>query len=157
MLVFSNLTPTSTFSLVLLGKEIYPDLPLFLVLTRQANLVQYEYELTNTSTSDLYQTFTITTSNLPKGDYDVKIYNGDYLGQPVNDCVLESPIEINDPELFICDPLTVETSILLNSTMIVSEDAIASDVIYTAKAKVNGTEETFWVNQSTPTYVVYEG
>jgi hypothetical protein len=41
--------------------------------------------------------------------------------------------------------------------MIVSEDAIASDVIYTAKAKVNGTEETFWINQSTPTYVVYEG
>jgi hypothetical protein len=157
MLVFSNLTPTSTFSLVLLGKEIYPELPLFLVLTRQANLVVYEYELTNTSTSDLYQTFTITTSNLPKGDYDVKIYNGNYIGEAPNDCLVDVPIEIDEPELFICDPLTVETSILLNSIMEVSEDAIPGVVIYTAKARVNGTEETFWVNQSTPTYVVYEG
>jgi len=157
MLVFSNLTPTSTFSLVLQGKEIYPNLPLFLVLTRQADLVDYEYELTNTSTSDLYETFTIQTDNLPKGDYDVKIYNGDYLGEPISDCVVDNAIEILEPELFICDPLTVETSILLESTMIVSDSGIASDVIYTAKAKVNGTEETFWINQSQPTYVVYEG
>lgn len=157
MLVFSNLTPTSTFSLVLLGKEIYPTLPLYLVLTRQANLVEYEYELTNTSTSDLYQTFTITTNNLPKGDYDVRIYNGDYIGEAPNDCLVDVAIHIEEPELFICDPLTVETSILLESIMEVSDAAIPAAVIYTAKAKVNGTEETFWINQSTPTYVVYEG
>jgi len=157
MLVFSNLTPTSTFSIVLQGKVIYPTLPLYLVLTRQADLVAYEYELTNTSTSDLYETFTITSSNLPKGDYDVKIYNGDYIGEAPNDCLVDVAIQIDEPELFICDPLTVETSILLNSIMEVSEDAVPAVVIYTAKAKVNGTEETFWVNQSTPTYVVYEG
>jgi len=157
MLVFSNLTPTSTFSIVLQGKVIYPTLPLYLVLTRQADLVAYEYELTNTSTSDLYETFTITSSNLPKGDYDVKIYNGDYIGEAPNDCLVDVAIQIDEPELFICDPLTVETSILLNSIMEVSEDAVPAVVIYTAKAKVNGTEETFWVNQSTPTYVVYDG
>lgn len=157
MLVFSNLTPTSTFSIVLQGKVIYPTLPLYLVLTRQADLVAYEYELTNTSTSDLYETFTITSSNLPKGDYDVKIYNGDYIGEAPNDCLVDVAIQIDEPELFICDPLTVETSILLNSIMEVSEDAVPAVIIYTAKARVNGTEETFWVNQSTPTYVVYEG
>jgi hypothetical protein len=41
--------------------------------------------------------------------------------------------------------------------MEVSSSAVPADVIYTAKARVNGTEETFWINQSTPTYVVYEG
>ena len=157
MLVFSNLTATSTFSLVMQGKLVFPTLPLYLVLTRQANLVVYQYELTNTSTSDLYDTFTITTSNLPKGDYDVRIYNGDYIGEAPNDCLVDVAIEIDEPELFICDPLTVETSILLKSIMEVSSSAVPADVIYTAKARVNGTEETFWINQSTPTYVVYEG
>lgn len=157
MLVFSNLTPTSTFSIVLQGKELFPNLPLYLVLTRQADLVAYEYELTNTSTSDLYQTFTIQTDNLPKGDYDVKIYNGDYIGEAPNDCLVDVAVHIEEPELFICDPLTLETSILLESIMEVSDAAIPAVVIYTAKAKVNGTEETFWINQSQPTYVVYEG
>lgn len=157
MLVFSNLTPTSTFSLVLQGKILFPDLPLYLVLTRQANLVAYEFLLTNSSTSDLYATFTVTSNTLPKGDYDVQIFNGNYVGEAPNDCVVDVPIVIDQPELFVCDPLTVETLIELNSIMEVSEDAIPASIIFTAKAKVNGTEETFYINQSTPTYVVYEG
>jgi hypothetical protein len=156
MLVFSNLIPTSTFSLVLQGKLVYPGLPLYLVLTRQANLVKYEYLLTNTSTSDLYQTFTITTNTLPKGDYDVQIYNGDYVSTN-DDCTVDEPLEIEEPTTFLCDPVEVETQITLESIMQVTEDGVPGVVIYTSKAKVDGTEETFWVNQSQPTYVVYEG
>jgi len=156
MLVFSNLIPTSTFSIVLQGKLVFPTLPVYLVLTRQADLVRYEYLLTNTSTSDLYSTFTITTNNLPKGDYDVQIYNGDYINSE-NDCLVDVPIQIDQPETFLCNPLEVETQIVLNSIMQVAEGAVPAVVVYTAKAKVEGTEETFWVNQSQPTYVVYEG
>lgn len=156
MLVFSNLVPTSTFDMVLQGKIVFPGLPLYLVLTRQADLTRYEFELTNTSTSDLYQTFTIDSSELPKGDYDAQIYNGDYIG-PETDCLLDVPQEIDEPEEWFCNPLTLETSIILNSTIQVGDPGVPAVVIYTAKAKVNGTEEVFWVNQSQPNYVVYEG
>lgn len=156
MLVFSNLSPTSSFSLVLQGKVLYPALPLYLVLTRQADLVKYEYLLTDTSTSDLYATFTISSSNLPKGDYDVQIYNGDYIAGEV-DCLIDVPIEIDEPEIYLCDPLTIETSVHLDSIMQVGASGTPASIIYTAKAKVEGTEEIFWVNQSQPTYVVYEG
>lgn len=156
MLVFSNLIPNSTFSLVLRGKLVFPTLPLYLVLTRQADLVRYEYLLNNTSTSDLYSTFEIQTENLPKGDYDVQIYNGDYINSE-GDCLVDVQIEIDQPETFLCDPLTVETQIDLDSIMQVTEDGVPAVVIYTSKAKVEGTEEIFWVNQSQPTYVVYEG
>lgn len=156
MLVFSNLSANSTFSLVLQGKIIYPNLPLFLVLIRQADLVKYEFALTDTSTSDLYQTFTIATSGLPKGDYDVKIYNGDYVSAEP-DCLIDVPEEIDQPEAFLCDPVTLETSIILDSIIQIGTGGTPGVVIYTSKAKVDGTEETFWINQSQPTYVVYEG
>lgn len=156
MLVFSNLVANSTFDLVLQGKIVFPGLPLYLVLTRQADLTRYEFLLTNTSVSDLYQTFTIPTADLPKGDYDAQIYNGDYI-TPETDCLLDVPQEIDEPEYYLCDPLTVETSIILNSIIQVGDPGVPAVVIYTAKAKVNGTEEVFWVNQSQPNYVVYEG
>lgn len=156
MLVFSNLVPTSTFDLVIQGKVVYPTLPLYLVLTRQADLVRYEFLLTNTSTSDLYQTFTIDSSGLPKGDYDAQIYNGDYIGGE-QDCLIDVPQEIDQPEFYVCDPLTLETTLLLNSIIQVGSTGVQAVVIYTAKAKVNGTEEVFYVNQSQPNYVVYEG
>lgn len=156
MLVFSNLTLTSTFSLVLQGKVLYPTLPLYLVLTRQADLVRYEFLLTDTSPSDLYATFTIDTFELPKGDYDVQIYNGDYIAAEI-DCLVDVPIEIDQPEFYLCDPLTLETSIDLDSIIQVGASGTQAGVIYTAKAKVEGSEEVFWINQSQPTYVVYEG
>ena len=156
MLVFSNLTPTSSFSLVLQGKVLFPSLPLYLVLTRQADLVRYEFLLTDTSTSSLYATFVVGSSGLPKGDYDVQIYNGDYIAGEV-DCLIDTPVEIDQPEFYLCDPLTLETTMDLDSIIQVGASGIEAKVIYTSKAKVEGTEEVFWVNQSQPTYVVYEG
>ena len=156
MLVFSNLVSNSTFSIVLQGKVVYPTLPLYLVLTRQADLVKYEFLLTDESTSDLYESFTISSSGLPKGDYDAQIFNGDYIPGDV-DCLIDVPEEIDEPEFYLCDPLTVEASVLLNSIIQVGSSGVEGVVIYTAKAKVNGTEEVFWVNQSRPNYVVYEG
>jgi hypothetical protein len=156
MLVFTNLAPSSSFSLVLQGKVLFPQLPLYLVLTRQADLTRYEFLLTDTSPSSLYATFEINSGDLPKGDYDVQIYNGDYIAGET-DCLIDVPVVLDQPEIYLCDPLTIETSVDLNSIIQVGASGIEAKVIYTAKAKVEGTEETYWVNQSQPTYVVYEG
>jgi hypothetical protein len=157
MLVLTNLEPTSTFSIFLEGKIKEPTKPLYLVLRRQADLVDYEFLLTNESTSINYFTFTISSSGLPKGDYDARIYNGDYITSATQDCLVDVPIQIDQPEFFLCDPTTVETSIVLNSIMQVGATGTPADVIMTAKSRVFGNEQEFYINQAAPIYTVYEG
>lgn len=159
MLVLSNLTATSTFSLRLQAKLVDANLPLYLVLTRQADLAVYEYLLVNESIDINYYTFTIDASNLYVGDYDVKIYNGDYIpGEENQDCLIDVAIEVEEPTMYTCDPLTVETLIDLKSTMQVQSPGTPAALIYTEKGKVEGNEiNTFFINQAQPTYHVYEG
>ena len=155
MLVLTNLEPTSTFSVYLAGKIVLPNAPLYLVLVRQANLVKYEFLLTNVSTSINYYTFTISSNNLPAGDYDFKIFNGDYITADL-DCLIDVPIQIDEPEFYICDPVTIETLVSLNNIIQVGSGTQAS-VIMTGKARVFGTEQVFITNQSQTNYIVYEG
>ena len=156
MLIFTNLEPTSTFSVFLEGKIVEPSKPLFLFLRRQADLKDSIFLLTNESTSLNYSTFTIPSAALPKGDYDARIYNGDYVPGTVQDCFVEAPLLIEEPELFACDPVTIETTIILESIMTVATGALPAGVIMTAKARVLGTEQTFYTNSIVNNYTVYE-
>jgi|LakMenEpi03Aug12_release.lakeMendotaPanAssembly.Ray.scaffolds.fasta_scaffold737943_2 hypothetical protein len=156
MLIFTNLEPTSTFSIFLEGKIVEPLKPLFLFLRRQADLKDYVFLLADESTSINYSTFTIDATELPKGDYDARIYNGDFVPGTVQDCFIEAPLLIENPEFFLCDPATLETTIILESIMTVGVGGTPAGVIMTAKARVFGTEETFYTNTIVNNYTVYE-
>jgi hypothetical protein len=155
MLVFTNLEPTSTFSVFLAGKLVYPESLLYLVLTRQADLVPYTFVLENESTSINYYTFTIQSDNLPSGDYDFKVFNGDYISDNV-DCLIDFPINIQEAEFYACNPVTIETYITLEDIIQVGIGVQAVNIM-TGKARVFGTEQVFITNQSNTNYVVYEG
>lgn len=157
MLVLTNLEPTSTFSVRLLGKIKFPDKSLFLKLVRQADLVETLFTLTNESTDINYYTFTIPTSELFPGDYDAYILNGDFVSGFAGSCEVESPLLIDEPEFFSCDPVTVETSIILESIMQVGIGGTQAVVILPEKGRVFGEDPTFITNNITDNYIVYEG
>lgn len=157
MLVLTNLEPTSTFSVRLLGKIKFPDKSLFLKLVRQADLVETLFTLTNESTDINFYTFTIPTSNLFSGDYDAYILNGDYVSGFSGSCYVDVPILIEEPEFFSCDPVTVETTIILESIMQVGIGGTQAVVILPEKGRVFGVEQTFYTNNITNNYTVYEG
>ena len=70
--------------------------------------------------------------------------------------MIDVPIQIDEPEFYICDPVTIETLVSLNNIIQVGSGTQAS-VIMTGKARVFGTEQVFITNQSQTNYIVYEG
>jgi len=153
MIVFNNESTTGTFDLVLRDKITLQDPHLTLKLIKQDDFDEIEYALVNTSTSNDYYTFTVTTNTLLQGDYIAKIYEA--VGATA-DCQVIVDESVLEDTLFQCNPLLLEAELTIEAEAVFSTVIPEESLIYTSKARVEGPEyNDYYTYEQGPTYYVY--
>jgi len=156
MLIFDNTQETGTFSVYLRDKIVDNSSELFIQMIRIDDNEEFLFDLNNESTSDRYYTFTIPTSGLGAGQYDVRIFEGRH-SSASEGCLLTEDTEVNVDTIFPCNPLTLEALLTVNDETIVSADEVLELEIYRTVGRVEGTEQTIYTNTSEPQYHTYDG
>ncbi len=153
MLIFDNTSQSQAFSVVLRDKLVNSTTAFTLKLTKLDDLSVETFDLTNTSTSLDYYTFTIDPSVLEQGEYTAQIEQG--FGATA-DCVVNTPEFVTQSTVFNCNPLILNDEFVVEDEALFAQDLPGSTEIYITKARVEGPRyNTIYRNEAEPTYYVY--
>jgi len=110
--------------------------------------------LDNESTSDRYETYTISLTNLKEGQYIAEFYQG----YPIDtdECDITDNTIVVLGVVYECNPVTLEATLTLEDEMVITDQAILDQLIYSTVARVEGLPyNTVYRNESQPEYYVY--
>ena len=154
MLIFSNTVATGTFSVVLRDKLTQTNPHLFLKMTKIDDKSHIYFHLDNESTSDRYETYTISLTNLKEGQYIAEFYQG----YPIDtdDCDITDNTIVVLGVVYECNPVTLEATLTLEDEMVITDQAVIDQLIYSTVARIEGLPyNTVYRNESQPEYYVY--